>query len=56
MKAVSRSFLTSLPNTKRKLKKKPTLFQEEFTPVDLHYERIKKENLLQVGGPSLKRM
>ena len=41
---------------KRKLKKKPTLFHEEFSSVDLNYEKIKREKIIQLNGPSLKRM
>ena len=40
----------------KRLKKKPTLFQDEFSEIDLNYDKIKKEKLLQLGGPSLKKM
>ena len=28
----------------KRLKKKPTLFQDEFSEIDLNYDKIKKEN------------
>lgn len=40
----------------RKLKRKPTLFQDQFNVVDLNYEKIKRQKLLPIGGASLKRM
>ncbi len=29
-------------NSSRKLKRKPTLFQQQFTTIDLNYQKIKK--------------
>jgi hypothetical protein len=43
-------------NTSQRLKKKPTLFQDKFNIIDLHYDKIKKGKLLPINGPSLKRM
>ena len=48
--------MTSAPEEARKLKRKATLFQEQFTSMDLNYERIKREKIVPVGGPTLKRM
>ena len=50
------NFVTAIPEKDKKLKKKPTLFQEQFSSMDLNYEKIKREKILPVGGPSLKRM
>ena len=49
------SFLTALPEGKQ-LRKKATLFQEQFTPIDLNYKKIKREKIVEVTGPTLKRM
>jgi hypothetical protein len=43
-------------NTAQRLKKKPTLFQDQFNIIDLNYDKIKRGKLLPINGPSLKRM
>jgi hypothetical protein len=40
----------------KRLKKKPTLFQDQFSIIDLNYDKIKRAKLLPINGPSLKRM
>ena len=37
-------------------KSRAVLFQDKFTPSDLHYHSIKRNKVLQASGPTLRRM